>query len=114
MLQHVGDPKIGPKVTPHTLVLGVFEEPLTGRLLSGFDGEIGEAHDRQALALAEPRGMSPCATHGLFGLGKLYYRRAGKPVDVIDHLNAATTIYREMDMRLCAGASGDRPPGMMP
>jgi hypothetical protein len=44
--------------------------------------------------------MSPCVAHGHFGLGKLYYRRMGKPVDAIDHLNAATTMDREMDMRL--------------
>ena len=37
-----------------------------------FDGESGEAHYRQALALAEPRGMLPLVAHCHLGLGKLY------------------------------------------
>ena len=42
-----------------------------------FDAESGEAHYRQALALAEPRGMRPLVAHCHLGLGKLY-RRTGK------------------------------------
>ena len=42
-----------------------------------FDAERGEAHYRQALALAEPRGMRPLVAHCHLGLGKLY-RRTGK------------------------------------
>ena len=60
-----------------------------------FDAEIGEAHYRQALALAEPRRMLPLVAHCHVGLGKLY-RRAGKRQE---HLTSATTMYREMDMR---------------
>jgi hypothetical protein len=63
-----------------------------------FDAETGEACYRKALALAEPRGMRPLVGHCHLGLGTLY-RRTGKPQDAIDHLNAATTMYREMDMR---------------
>ncbi len=63
-----------------------------------FDAEIGEAHYRQALALAEPRGMRPLIAHCHFGLGKLY-RRTGKREQVQEHLTSATTMYREMDMR---------------
>ena len=63
-----------------------------------FDAESGEAHYRQALALAEPRGMRPLVAHCHLGLGKLY-RRAGKGQQAQEHLTAATTMYREMDMR---------------
>ena len=41
-----------------------------------FDAESGEVHYRQALALAEPRGMRPLVAHCHLGLGKLY-RRTG-------------------------------------
>lgn len=63
-----------------------------------FDAERGEAHYRQALALAEPRGMRPLVAHCHLGLGKLY-RRAGKRQLAQEHLTIATTMYREMDMR---------------
>jgi class 3 adenylate cyclase/tetratricopeptide (TPR) repeat protein len=63
-----------------------------------FDAERGEAHYRQALALAEPRGMRPLAAHCHLGLGKLY-RRTGKLDDAHEHLTTATTMYREIDMR---------------
>jgi tetratricopeptide (TPR) repeat protein len=63
-----------------------------------FDAESGEAHYRQALALAEPRGMRPLVAHCHLGLGKLY-RRTGKREQVQEHLTTATTMYREMDMR---------------
>jgi class 3 adenylate cyclase/tetratricopeptide (TPR) repeat protein len=62
-----------------------------------FDAERGEAHYRQALALAEPRGMRPLVAHCHLGLGKLY-RRAGKREQAREHLTSATTMYREMDM----------------
>jgi hypothetical protein len=39
--------------------------------------ERGEAHYREALALAEPRGMRPLVAHCHLGLGKLY-RRTGE------------------------------------
>jgi tetratricopeptide (TPR) repeat protein len=63
-----------------------------------FDAERGETHYRQALALAEPRGMRPLAAHCHLGLGKLY-RRTGKRGEAQEHLSIATTMYREMDMR---------------
>jgi len=47
-----------------------------------FDAERGEAHYRQALALAEPRGMRPVIAHCHLGLGELY-RRAALFVDRI-------------------------------
>jgi class 3 adenylate cyclase/tetratricopeptide (TPR) repeat protein len=63
-----------------------------------FDADSGEAHYRQALALAEPRGMRPLVAHCHFGLGKLC-RRTGQHEQARDHLTTATTMYREMDMR---------------
>jgi class 3 adenylate cyclase/tetratricopeptide (TPR) repeat protein len=62
-----------------------------------FDAERGEAHYRQALALAEPRGMRPLVAHCHLGLGKLY-RRTGTRDQAQEHLTIATTMYREMDM----------------
>ncbi len=63
-----------------------------------FDAERGEAHYRQALADAEPRGMRPLVAHCHLGLGKLY-RRIGKRELAREHLTTARTLYREMDMR---------------
>jgi tetratricopeptide (TPR) repeat protein len=63
-----------------------------------FDAERGEAHYRQALALAEPRGMRPLVAHCHLGLGKLS-RRTGKRQQAKEHLTTATTMYREMGMR---------------
>ena len=63
-----------------------------------FNAESGEAHYRQALALAEPRGMRPLVAHCHLGLAKLY-RRTGKREQAHEHLTTATTMYREMDMR---------------
>jgi tetratricopeptide (TPR) repeat protein len=62
------------------------------------DAESGEVHYREALALAEPRGMRPLVAHCHLGLGKLY-RRTGKREQAHEHLTTATTMYREMDMR---------------
>jgi predicted protein tyrosine phosphatase len=62
-----------------------------------FDSESGEAHYRQALALAEPRGMRPLVAHCHLGLGKLY-RRTGNRQEAQEHLTTATTMYREMGM----------------
>jgi tetratricopeptide (TPR) repeat protein len=63
-----------------------------------FDAETSEACYRQALALAEPRGMRPLIAHCHLGLGKLYLR-TGKRDEAQEHLATATTMYREMDMR---------------
>jgi tetratricopeptide (TPR) repeat protein len=60
-----------------------------------FDAERGEAHYRDALALAEPRGMRPLVAHCHLGLGKLY-RRTGKHEEAPGYLTTATTMYREM------------------
>ena len=63
-----------------------------------FDAESGEAYYREALALAEPRGMRPLVAHCHLGLAKLS-RRTGKRERAHEHLSIATTMYREMDMR---------------
>jgi tetratricopeptide (TPR) repeat protein len=62
-----------------------------------FDAEPGEAYYHKALALAEPRGMRPLIAHCHLGLGKLY-RRTGKQKQTKEHLNTATTLFREMEM----------------
>jgi tetratricopeptide (TPR) repeat protein len=62
-----------------------------------FDAERGEAHYRQALALAEPRGMRPLVAHCHLGLGKLS-RRTGQREQAQEHLTSATTMYSEMGM----------------
>jgi tetratricopeptide (TPR) repeat protein len=62
------------------------------------DAESGEAHYREALALAEPRGMRPLVAHCHLGLGRLY-RRTGNQEQAREHLTTATTMYREMGMQ---------------
>jgi hypothetical protein len=62
-----------------------------------FDAERGEAHYRQALAIAEPRGMRPLVAHCHLGLAKLY-RRTDKREQAHEHLTTARTMYRDMGM----------------
>jgi class 3 adenylate cyclase/tetratricopeptide (TPR) repeat protein len=62
-----------------------------------FDAESGAARYRQALALAEPRGMRPLIAHCHLGLGKLF-RRTGQRDQGREDLATATTMYREMGM----------------
>ena len=62
-----------------------------------FDAESGEAHYRQALALAEPRGVRPLVAHCHLGLAK-FYRRTGKYEHAQERFTTATTRYREMRM----------------
>jgi tetratricopeptide (TPR) repeat protein len=57
-----------------------------------------EEHYRTAMALATELEMRPLVAHCHFGLGKLY-RKAGQRPEAERHLTAATTMYREMDMR---------------
>jgi class 3 adenylate cyclase/tetratricopeptide (TPR) repeat protein len=57
-----------------------------------------EPQYRAAMSLAEELGMRPLVAHCHLGLGKLY-RRTGKREQAREHLAAATTMYREMDMR---------------
>ena len=64
---------------------------------SRFDAERGEAHYRQALALAEARGMRPLVAHCHLGLGRLF-RRAARPEKAREHLATAIGMYRDMRM----------------
>jgi tetratricopeptide (TPR) repeat protein len=57
-----------------------------------------DAHYRTALALAEQLGMRPLVAHCHLGLGKLR-RRMGQEAQAREHLTAAATLYRDMDMR---------------
>src|SRR5207248_11126458 len=54
---------------------------------------------RQAMALAEERGMRPLLAHCHLGLGRLQ-RRLGKPHQAREHLTTAAAMYREMQMAL--------------
>ena len=64
----------------------------------GFDPERSETWYRKAMAVAEAQEQRPVLAHCHFGLGTLY-RRTGKRELAQEHLTAATTMYREMDMR---------------
>jgi len=63
-----------------------------------FDAERGETHYRQALALAEPRGMRPLVAHCHFGLGKMF-ASTGQREQAREYLTTATTMYREINIR---------------
>jgi class 3 adenylate cyclase/tetratricopeptide (TPR) repeat protein len=62
-----------------------------------FDPERGATYYREALALAEPRGMRPLVAHCHLGLGKLH-RRTANPEQAREHLTTAMAMYREMGM----------------
>jgi tetratricopeptide (TPR) repeat protein len=64
--------------------------------------ENGEGRYREALARGEEMGMRPLVAHCHHSLAKLY-RRIGKQELARQHLATATTMYREMDMRLALG-----------
>jgi class 3 adenylate cyclase/tetratricopeptide (TPR) repeat protein len=57
-----------------------------------------EAHYGAALALAAELGMRPLVAHCHLGLGELS-RRMGQREQAREHLDIATTMYREMGMR---------------
>ena len=63
-----------------------------------FDADRGEAYYRQALTVAEPRGMRPLVAQCHLGLGKLY-RRASNRHQARGHLTMATAMYQEMEMK---------------
>ena len=64
-------------------------------------GDFGDAERayEQAVALAEELGMLPLAARCRLGLGELH-RRAGSLQQAQEHLTAAATMFREMDMRV--------------
>jgi class 3 adenylate cyclase/DNA-binding SARP family transcriptional activator len=61
------------------------------------DAEAGEPQFRRALALAQKLGMSPLVAHSRHGLCKIH-RRAGRLDQANGQFEAATAMYREMDM----------------
>ena len=63
-----------------------------------FDAKSGEAHYREALALAEPRGMRPLVAHCHLGLGKLSWR-VRKREQAQEYLTIASILYRDMGMQ---------------
>jgi hypothetical protein len=56
------------------------------------------AHYHHAQALADERGLRPLVAHCHLSLGRLH-GRTGKHEQAHEYLTAATTMYREMDMR---------------
>jgi hypothetical protein len=52
---------------------------------------------REALTLAEPRGMRPLVLNATSASASKLYRRTGKRGQAQEHF-AATTLYREMGM----------------
>src|SRR5262245_36985455 len=68
----------------------------TAALDPGALPEAGSAY-RDAADIAERIGMRPLVAHCRLGLGKLY-RGTDKHQQAQEHLAAATTMYREMDM----------------
>jgi tetratricopeptide (TPR) repeat protein len=72
-----------------------------------FDAETGAAYYRQALTLAEPRGMRPLVAHCHRGLAELY-RRTSEGEKAEKHVATATTMYRDMDMRFWLETAGER------
>ena len=72
---------------------------LAGDVASTGGAEDAPGYYREALALAGTLGMRPLIAHCHLGLGKLY-RRSGKGEQAREYLTTATTMYREMDMRL--------------
>ena len=70
---------------------------LAGDVASAAGVENAEGYYREALALADALGMRPLVAHCHFGLGKLY-RHAGDGMKAKEHLQTATTMYREMGM----------------
>jgi tetratricopeptide (TPR) repeat protein len=62
------------------------------------DAKNAKIHHRNALALAEPRGMHPLIAHCRRGLGRAY-QQTGQRRQASEHLATATRMYRDMDMR---------------
>ncbi|MBI2323033.1 MAG: hypothetical protein HYU88_13310 [Chloroflexi bacterium] len=81
------------------------------------DGGAAEDSYRRAVSLATDLGMRPLVAHCHLGLGRLH-QRLGQRRQAHEHLTAATTMCREMDMRLwleraeteILGAAGEAPP----
>src|SRR5262249_14372416 len=82
----------------------------TAEIAATSDAENSEGYYREALALAEPRGMRQLVAHCHSGLGKL--RRDREQAD--KHLTTAMAMYREMGMTYWPepGGRGAAPAGL--
>jgi class 3 adenylate cyclase/tetratricopeptide (TPR) repeat protein len=79
--------------------LGAWGLKLLGDVHAHEPAQTEQAGDtyRQALALATELSMRPLVAHCHLGLGKLH-ARTGERVEARQHLDTATTLYREMEM----------------
>jgi hypothetical protein len=75
---------------------------LSGGIAAAAGAEDAEGYYRQALALAEPRGMRPLVAHCHLGLGKLH-PRSSNDARAQEHLTIAMAMYREMGMTYWLG-----------
>ena len=66
---------------------------------TGAETPTAPEHYGHALSLATDLGMRPLAAHCQLGLAK-WYRAAGDPAKSEEHLTAARSLYREMDLTL--------------
>src|SRR5262249_43975902 len=74
-----------------------YAQYLAGDIALASGAEDAEGYYRQALALAEPRGMRPLVAHCHLGRGKLH-RRTSNHALAREHLTTAIAMYREMGM----------------
>jgi tetratricopeptide (TPR) repeat protein len=81
--------------SPGHLGFAAYARHLLGDVAAHADRDAAgaEAHYREALALAEPRGMRPLAAHCHLGLARLCGRGGAR-----EHLRTATAMYGEMQM----------------
>jgi tetratricopeptide (TPR) repeat protein len=70
---------------------------LSGDVSATAGAKDAEGCYREAMTLAEPRGMRPLVAHCHLGLGKLH-RRSGDLEQAQEHLTTAMAMYREMGM----------------
>jgi len=97
--------------SPNTSAAGAQALHLLGDIATHperFDPERGEVHYREALTVAQRRGMRPLVAHCHLGLGKIY-RRTGEREQAHEHLATATTMYREMGMTYWLEKAEDSP-----
>jgi tetratricopeptide (TPR) repeat protein len=95
---------------PHHTGFLAHAERLLGDITADQDPDRAEGHYREALALAESRGMRPLVAHCHRGLGALY-SRMGKRDPARGHLATAASMYRQLGMSfgLAKASTGSRP-----
>jgi tetratricopeptide (TPR) repeat protein len=96
--QHFADRSV--ESSRHQPGLAAYAQCLLGDLAihpDHFDAESAAAHYREAMALAGAHGMRPLVAECHSGMGRLY-RHSGKLEEARQHFDAATSLYREMNM----------------